>query len=244
MKAVLFTDPHFGFDDSIRKIPERVLNELRLQTFDLIAISGDWGAMKLVHVYWAFKAFREAFPDKKIIGVLGNHDLWDKEIRSLSEKFLLIQEWAKEFDIHLLEKNPYEVNGFLFLGFNGWYYQEHQKTKDHEYIFPYTDDGENVDNFLRKQADEAVNFMIDYPKENKTVISMSHFPCVSEIIDKPELSGNPMHGEILTEFSDVIIFGHTHVPVDVTVGKSRVINSGADYNRFVYKIVDLKKREA
>ena len=238
MRALFFTDPHRGFNQNTSIIMDKVLLSIDPSSFDIVIVSGDWGTMKLKHVKGAFKAFRRAYPDKVILGVLGNHDLWDKNIKSLASKFQKINEFAIAYDIHLLEKNPYESGDYLFLGFNGWYAYDHNDTNDMLNIFPFTD-GESTDNYLRRLADDAVNFMIDYPKENKTVISVTHFPCIEEVMDKPHWNGHPKHGEILLGFSDMIVFGHTHQAHDNVIDGVRVLNVGADYNKIKYKIVDL-----
>lgn len=238
MKLLLFTDPHRGFNENTSKIHDKVFNSLKGADFDVVVVSGDWGITQLEHVRKAFKAFRVAFPDKPILGVLGNHDLWDKKTKSIDFKFQMIEKYAQEFGIHLLEKNPYEKDGVVVLGFNGWYHYPHPDTRDSDYMVQWVGEG-TVDNYLRKKADEAVYFMMDYDKTDKKVVSVSHFPCVVEAMDKPEWNGNPQHGEVLKEFSDLIIFGHTHEAVDITIGKSRIVNVGADYNKLLYKIVEV-----
>lgn len=238
MKLLIITDPHRGYSSKKANIMENVLKSIDPNSFDLIIVSGDWGTTKMDHVKGSFKAFRDAFPDKKILGVLGNHDLWDKKIPSLKLKFLKINKYAERFKIHLLEKNPFEKDGVLFLGFNGWYHQEHNDTRDIDYMSRY-ENGQQIDNFLRAKADEAVMFMVDYPKEGKKVVSVSHMPCILEAMDKPQWNGNPQHGELLKEFSDIIIFGHTHDELDITIGRSRIINSGADYDKLLFKIVEI-----
>lgn len=241
MKLLIFNDPHRGFDHNTAKIQDKVLSKIDHNSFDIIAVVGDWGADKLENVENCFKAFRKAFPTKKIIGVIGNHDLWDKTNKSILYKFEKISEFSKKYDIHLLENNPFEKDNFLFLGFNGWYHHPHFDTKDSMYMYQYVEGGTPVDNYLRNLADKAVNFMIDYPKENKKVISITHFPCILEAMDKPQWNGNPAHGDILLEFSDLILFGHTHVALDLEIKGKRVINVGSGYNELKYKIVDLAK---
>jgi predicted phosphodiesterase len=238
MKLLLFTDPHRGFNENTSKIHDKVFNGLKGAEFDAVVVSGDWGITQLEHVKKAFKAFRVAFPDKPIVGVLGNHDLWDQKTKSIEFKFQMINKFAQEFNIHLLEKNPFEQNGVVILGFNGWYHYPHPDTRDAEYMTQYVG-GETVDNYLRKKADEAIYAIMDYPKDGKKIVVVTHFPCLVEAMDNPQWNGNPQHGEVLKDFSDLVIFGHTHSPVDMVMGKTRVVNVGADYNKLLYKIVEI-----
>jgi predicted phosphodiesterase len=239
MKVALFTDPHRGFNHLTNIILEKKLKSLDQSLFDIIIVSGDWGTTKLSQATQCFKMFRTIFPTKKILGVLGNHDLWDKETRSLGMKFRKIEAAAKEFDIHLLENNPYEINNYIFLGFDGWYYHSHYGRNTNDFLYIEEFFMGNTDGYLSKKADAAVMAMIDYPKQDKTVISITHFPCLEELVDKPLLNGNPRHGELLLEFSDLIVFGHSHKEVDCMLGDTRVINVGGDYNKPQYKIIDL-----
>lgn len=242
MRALLFTDPHVGFSERTYRMFEKKLRKLDHSLFDIVIISGDWGATKINHVESAFKLFRKHLGDKVILGVLGNHDLWDKKLRDIFEKFARIERFAKESNIHLLEKNPYEKDGFLFVGFNGWYFYDHSATNDLKNICPFVlRSGEPIDNFLNKRADDAVNFILDLEKKDKKVISVTHFPCIVETMDNPNWNGNPKHGELLLEFSELIIFGHTHKEHDGFVGNTRVINVGNHYNKLDFKIVDLNK---
>lgn len=239
MKLLLFTDPHRGYDNNTSIIHDKVFHSLKGVDFDIVVVSGDWGITKLDHVKKSFKAFRVAFPDKPIVGVLGNHDLWDKQTKSIQHKFSEIAKYAQEYKIHLLEKNAYELENLVILGFNGWYHCPHPDTRDSEYMTQFVN-GQSVDNYLRQKADEAIYYMMDYPKEGKKIVSVSHFPCIEEAMDgEPTWNGNPKHGDILKEFSKVIIFGHTHSSLDLTVDNVRVVNVGSNYNKLMFKIIEV-----
>ncbi len=238
MKLLIFTDPHRGYNENTSKIHDKVFSSINPDSFDIVVVSGDWGVSCLDHVRGAFKAFRRAFPNKPIVGVLGNHDLWDSKTRSLERKFQKIAEFAKESNIHLLENNPLDLGDTVILGFDGWYAFPHPDTNDSNFIHPWVE-GVPVDAFLQNKTSKALYSIIDYPKENKKVVVVSHFPCVEEAMDVSHWNGNPRHGEILLEFSDLLIFGHTHKKVDLIKGKTRIINVGNDYNKLEYQIVEI-----
>jgi len=218
-------------------VHDKVFASIDQSSFDVVVVCGDWGATKMDHVRGSFKAFRRAFPDKPIVGVLGNHDYWDQKT-NMTSKFQLTKNFAKESNIHLLENNPFEKDGVLILGFNGWYHYPHPDTNDLSFMNTFVE-GKFVDDYLKDEADKAVNFMIDYPKEGKKVVSVTHFPCIEAAMDQPHWNGNPMHGEVLLDFSDLILFGHTHEAFDQVIGKTRVLNVGSGYNQLIYKIVEV-----
>lgn len=246
MKFLVFNDPHRGFNDKTSRIWDKVFSKIDQSTFDLVVVCGDWGTAKLDHVEGAFKAFRKAFPNKPILGVLGNHDLWDKKIRDLEVKFNRINKYAQESNIHLLEKNPYEKDGVLFLGFDGWYHQDHSDTNDKNYMRHYYIGDKHFEDYLRDRADKAVEFIIDKSEEktHKTLVAVTHFPCISEAMTgEAHWNGNPRHGEILLDHADLVLFGHTHQALDEIVEsngrKVRVLNVGSGYKQLLYKLVEV-----
>lgn len=253
MRLLIFTDPHRGFNDKTKKIHDQVFSKIDPNSFDAVIVSGDWGTNRLKHVKESFRAFRQAFPDKPILGVLGNHDLWETNhrISSLTSKYNLIYSHAKRFNIHLLENNPFEMNGVLFLGFDGWYnHSPHDTTNDFEHISHFHQ-GSSAHEFLKRKADVAATNLQDVEKKGKKVVTVTHFPCIKEFMDSEEWCGNPDNGKIILGFSDLIIFGHTHVAMDKKIGKCRIINVGIDhevnpslpkderYNKLAYKIVEI-----
>lgn len=266
LRALTFTDLHRGFNDKTASIQDKVFRRLDPNSFDVIILCGDNATTKPKQIESLFKALRKYFPDKIIMTVWGNHDYWDKRNLRLLSKIKKLKELAEKYNIHTLENNPLTIGDYLFLGFNGWYYQDHTDTADQKNIGTWVETGELVDNYLRNEADKAVNFIIDYPKDNKKVITVTHFPCIQEVIDtiqkeydeerssftvstsvdKTHWNGNPHHGEILLEFSDFIFFGHSHKPYDKMIGKSRVINVGNGYTmgsnyHLKYQIIDFSK---
>lgn len=257
MRIAVFNDPHRGFSTKTVNIHDKVFASIDQSLFDIVLVCGDWGTSKTDHVRGCFKAFRKAFPDKPILGVLGNHDFWDPR-NAISMIENLIKDYAKESNIHLLDKNPFEKDGVLFLGFNGWYVNQDPGNTPDDYSgamglrrrgrIRYHTNGMLTDHYLQKKARESVDFILNYPKDDKKVVVVSHFPCVEEAIDNPEWCGDLSFGDQLLPIADFMFFGHTHKSVDTIVGKTRVINVGSGYNRdekdhlkeyFFYKIVEI-----
>lgn len=245
-KVLILTDIHRGFSNNTAKIHDKFFAKINeTEKFDFIIVSGDWGTSKTSHVIGAFKAMRKAFPDKKIYGVLGNHDLWDREFLGLESRLSQIKNAASVQNIHLLENNPADLGRLILFGFNGWYYHN-ADTNDAKHIPKWGHYGDTY-NYLRYKADKAVEFILDYPKDNKKVVVVTHFPIIKELMDKPQYNGNPHHGDVLKDIANVLIYGHTHNARDEFFGKLRVINAGTEYNKFLgakydapsYKIVEL-----
>ena len=252
MRLLVFNDPHRGFTPKTSRIHEEVFNKIDQSSFDAVLVCGDWGTAKTDHVRGAFKAFRKAFPDKPILGVLGNHDFWDpKNTIPVIEHYL--ERYAKESNIHLLDKNPIELGGVLFMGFNGWFFYPDPQQDVNPHVrrthIRLHVAGMTTDDYFRKKAEESVDFILKYPTEGKKVVVASHFPCVEETMGNHVYHcGNPSHGEKLLSKADYMFFGHTHEKVDVTIGKTRVINVGSGYQEenhnikeyFLYEIVEIK----
>lgn len=240
MKALILTDLHRGYTDNTPRIHDKAFAYINSnERFDMVLVSGDLGTSKLKDVSNCFKALRKAFPKIPILVVLGNHDLWDKTYRSLRQKIEKIKDFAEEFDIQLLENNPWENENLIIMGYDGWYKYDPIQSRDAEFMRHMFIEDTPQFHWLRQKADAAVNFILDYDRKNKKTIVMTHFPIIDELIDIPELSGNPMHGQVLLPISDVIIFGHSHLAVDEMIGKTRVINAGSDYNAVRYKVIEL-----
>lgn len=250
MRFAVFNDPHRGFSQKTSLIHEKVFKSMDQSSFDAVLVCGDWGTAKLEHVKGSFKAFRSAFPNKKIFGVLGNHDYWSKSDGVLFLK-QRIADYAKRYDIHLLQDNPFENEDFILMGFNGWYAHTDPKNgSDSRWIKGYTN-GTTTDLFLQKEARDSVENILSYPRGNKKVILVSHFPCIPEAMDEVEHCGDPLLGEKLLPIAKAIFFGHTHKSIDMVKEGCRIINVGSGYQQdekthridefFTYKVFNFKE---
>lgn len=190
MRFAVMNDFHRGFSQKTSLIHDAVLKAMNPDDFDALLLCGDWGTSKLEHVKGAFKALRTRFPEKKIFGVLGNHDYWDKH-NGIEFLTYSINRYAERYGIHLLQGKPFETEDFILMGFNGWYAHSDPKNgSDRRWIRGYTR-GMTTDEFFQNQAKEEVQKIIDYPKKDKKVIVVTHFPCVAEAMDEPEHCGDP-----------------------------------------------------
>lgn len=258
MRALIITDFHRGYNQTIAKIQEKALNNLAQSKtkFDIIIVSGDWGTSKVEHVKGAFSFLRKTFPKKIICGVLGNHDLWDKK-HTLSQTLNKISQYAKESNIHLLENNPLELSDYTILGFNSWFngydFQHQQdyswmKISSQQYFL-------EICKKLNEDEEKAVNFICQYPTTKKKII-ISHMPIFENYFEKDhkyaitkdpagnethnydKWASNPKYGNQLLPIMDYHIFGHTHTPVYDKINNTIIINAGAEYGKVKYIIYD------
>lgn len=242
MRIIVFTDIHRGFSSKTSLVHDKALASIDKTGIDAVVICGDWGTTKFDHVKGAFKAFRTAFGTIPILGVKGNHDYWDKEhnLASLEKK---IDEAAKRFNIQLLEKNPFIFQDVIIFGFNGWYKYgdpNEQNIKDNnlpEVMYRHWG-GVSANEMLHLKEKEAVDFILNYPKDNKKVVTVSHFPFVKESITDENWCGNEKYGEMLLPLSKYILFGHTHEKFDQVIKGCRVINVGSGYTRNIHKNIE------
>lgn len=107
-KILILSDLHIEALDMALDVEGRRIDD----GADVVALAGD------IHVgvrglIWA----RRAFPEKRIVMVLGNHEFyrryWNKNVRKMREK-------ATYLGIDFLENNSVEIGGVRFLGCTLW----------------------------------------------------------------------------------------------------------------------------
>lgn len=253
MKLLVLSDLHidiarFQTECDGRRIDEGV---------DVVVLAGD------IHEgvqapMWA----REAFPNKEIVQIAGNHEfygrMWNRNLRKLREK-------AAELDIHFLERESVEINGVRFLGATLWTdYEIHgtpalsmgdarRMMNDYARIKLDRKPGENAEwretrsvalipPLAQRRHRESVEWLQEQFKTGdpaKTVVVTHHAPhpqSVPEGYKDHELT--PAYASDLTRLmgnSAVWIHGHIHETADYLVKGTRVV---ANPRGYVGKIVD------
>lgn len=220
---------------------------------DVVVLAGD--IHEGVHApMWA----REAFPDKPIIMVAGNHEFygryWNRNLRKIREK-------SVELGIHFLENEAVELFGVRFLGCTLWtdyclYGEERRRESMREALSLMTDfrrikldrkSGENQDwrEFrvvklipqltLRRHVQSAVwlDQQLAMGDPDKTVVVTHHPPLgqsIPEYYQGDKLS--PAYASNLTQLvgrSKLWVHGHVHDNSDYTYGMTRVICNPRGY---------------
>lgn len=207
----------------------------------MIVLAGDIGK-KASGIPWA----RQAFPDKPIIYVPGNHEFYSAD---RLETLVLMRTAADQCNVHLLDNDEVVINGVRFLGSTLW--TDFRLFGDDKKLAAMAA-GKKVLNDFRVIKEEAgVRFSparsielheqslgwltakLDEPHDGKTVVVTHHLPSnqsVSERFRDGLLSAcfasNLDH---LFGKADLWIHGHTHDNFDYEVNGTRVICNPRGY---------------
>ena len=136
LRVLLTSDTHRGFTDKTAMIHEKWGSKIAALDFDVLVVAGDLATNRKKQFYAALAFYRKVAGDRPVLIVRGNHDIqeatysnhfqeWKVRQNSLLSLYAQHSEWFKELNIHHLEEAPFEKNGVVFVGWDGWY-QESQ----------------------------------------------------------------------------------------------------------------------
>ena len=256
------TDTHYGHSAKTHKIHIKFLKNLAasIMTTGVKALihPGDWASTKQNQIWRSWKMFREYLGDLPILTVTGNHDMWD-ETWNMSEKKLIHTKYprgmsfaemkreqakyAAEYNIHLLENNPYyfEKENIKVYGWNGWYNEIPPLTND-GYWMPKVVESCPIHIYLNHQAAKQADKIIDaatldnYNDPTIKLIAVTHMPPYSTGGGWDHMNANQRFAEHLSLEFDLLMTGHTHQPEDRIFeseeagGKMRIINAGCKFD--------------
>ena len=209
---------------------------------DAIVLAGDIHTGKN-GVQW----IRQAFPDKPVLYVLGNHEFYGQKIPKLTEE---LKQLTRDTNIHVLENDSVRINGTLFLGATLWTdfkldgdvvlaealavssvtdFKRIRVTPSYRRFHP-ADAREfhaKSIRWLEQQIGEAAG--------QKVVIVTHHAPSPQSIpVHYRGSPLNPAFASNLDRFIEmsaaaVWIHGHIHQAVDYTIGTTRVLANPRGY---------------
>jgi len=244
MKILLTTDSHMGFSQKTYQILEKKLKEIDHNSYDIVVHCGDWISHKQSQWKTVLKLFRN-YIDKPILGVTGNHDLWDAEQQFLSledvQKYHL--EMFKKYDIHYLERNPYIKDNISFYGFNGWYSNTNPPSNDWMRI-P-NNPPRDLNKILRNNAHRRLQeILIQSEKDTNQKICITHVSSLpyrnSYIKDDYSMAANPKYKNMIADVFDFYFMGHSHLVVqELHPSGCGMINAGSDYDQPKFMIIEL-----
>lgn len=258
MKILKVTDTHYGHSNKTHKIHsklfKRMAHIIETESVDVILHGGDWISCDQHQLPRTWKMFREAFPGIPILGVKGNHDLWNWEIfgvhpkkkayaklpmlRNIPAIYAQQEEWADQYDIHMLQGKPYETDEVIIYGFDGWYAKPN--TSNDKKFMPKDYEGCPIGTWLLHQATSEFDTILEMARfeKDKKKILVSHMPPHDKRLGDnllESMNAPSRWVEFIIENFDTFCFGHTHFPVDILLehgNKScRFINAGTDYLR-------------
>lgn len=249
---ILTTDTHYGIDgDKTRKNHEKYLNKMAeaIKENNCLAVihAGDWITHRQEQLEKTFELFRSKI-EIPIFTVFGNHDFWNERTKNRNKFNFLTYEQICQKQIELLKKynithvgdTPTVFNDILFMGMNGWYNNPNPPTNDLNFMSQ-TIDGKPTHDYLAQKAYNDLNkvlMTVDSFTATKKVF-LTHFPPLAEKEEDLLYSGNPRFLEEIKSSFDILIYGHTHEPVDKQDENLRILNAGAKYNFPDFKIISL-----
>jgi predicted phosphodiesterase len=191
--------------------------------------------------------FREAFGDKPILAVQGNHDFWEYESfhpdcrysqynkKEITYEFMKERhkEWMEKYSIHYLSDKFFEKDNVIFLGYDGYYNEIPPRSNDYKFM-PKEAMGVPIHQYLNKKAHDQLEEILfegsKFKKEGKKIVCCTHFNLIQDY-GWEHMSGNPHYLQSLCNVPfDLILWGHNHKREDIKIGETRICNAGGDYD--------------
>jgi len=234
MRLHILSDLHLEFG----------MMELSLPEADVVVLAGD------IHLgregcQWIRRQFR----DKPVIYVLGNHEFYRHTIPDLTET---LKRETNGSQIHVLENDAVEINGWTFLGCTLW-----TDFRSKPGIEPYSTMAAaerimsdysliqfGTENRLLEARDtaamhkESVTWLkkqLEKSKPAKTIVVTHHAPSFRS--EPAFYADSPLSGAFASRLDDLVersrvpwwIHGHTHYNVDCKIGSTRVLTNQRGY---------------
>ena len=241
MDIVVTSDLHYGYDKNTDQIIRSFFNNIK--PFEYLLIAGDIISHSQYQMQVLFSIIRDYHANAKIAIVRGNHDFWhsskrastdENKFNSIDEVLLWQTDVFKRYNVDTLEDKTFFIGDYEVIGWDGWY-QLQPKSNDHRYM-PFKDSAQ-MHEYMQKRSDKYLEIIRKKLKSETKKILMTHYNLYdyhSPIMEEYNMNGNL---NLLAEFLgqvEYLIFGHSHIPLDITQKGTRIINSGSDYNKPKY----------
>lgn len=240
MKVALIGDTHYGCTYETAEILEDKIQELSGEDFDIVIHVGDWISHNQDQLEPMLGIFRRYIPSKPILGVMGNHDYWNKN----SPKPILSMTKAhkklfKKHNIHYLETEPFFFEGVSVWGFNGWYCVSNPPTND-IYYMPKLEKGVHIHDDLSFMAHKSLEKILTESRNHSgTKICVTHFPPYTFNPRYQTMCANENYLDMISENFNYFFVGHSHQNEGWEKNNCKIVNPGGDYNRPNYKIIEV-----
>jgi len=237
MRILAISDLHTDIPKH-RKALEQ-LSETRYRD-DVLLVAGDIGS-RLELIQATLSLLQTKF--HAVCYVPGNHELWVRQGQSTSiEKFFQIVHLCDELGVHT---RPVKIGKVRIVPLFSWYSRDFSDD-GHEYAYQllgWTDfyschwpqDVDNIPEYLSTLNTPHIR------SYDEPVISFSHFLPRLELLTPrhflyfkalPEVSGSPLIEKQLRQLGSTIhVFGHSHIPRDVTLNGIRYVNNPLSHHR-------------
>jgi len=248
MKIALTSDLHYGCTNTSANKIQKMLHQLDNQDFDVLILAGDLASHTQYHYRRCLETARECIPNRPILTVRGNHDLWDglhkkdnlSNSRHLSQIYTEHELLYKKLDIQHLDA-PFIYNNVTIFGFDGWYHKPDPGTNDDNWI-PRDHEGCPSMIYLASNSFKQFDRVLDQydAHKNEVNVLVSHFPSIQIKNDRHEFNASPRFlPEIKSRF-DIVCYGHSHKFMNITEDGTRFCNSGSDYGKPSAMIINTK----
>lgn len=242
MKVAITSDTHLGCSSSNYATHTHFLSQIAAENPDLLIHAGDWTSHAQHQFRQSLEMFRE-YLKCPIVAVRGNHDFWQTPNNQPFYRTETVLEthnkWFEEFNIHHVSKGPFEIQDWTVYGFDGWYASTNPPTHDKDYLPLMTNEYVTMEWFTRKAHTDLVNMLDLKGKDKNKKICVSHFPPFTEDQRYAILCANLNYLDVLADNFEFLIFGHSHRACDWRFRDTRIVNPGSDYNRPIYKIIEI-----
>ena len=205
------------------------------------------------------KTFNERF--KAVLIVLGNHDYYGTNIHTFAQDYKVELNNQGLYNVYLLDREVVKFDDVVFIGSTLWtnMNKEDPLTVMHapQYMIPdfnQIGEGYNVseDYMPSKKLFKAETWLdinynhFDYIKtlvemnKDEKVCIVTHHGCTFEAVAEQFKNESIGNGYFFSEYSDFILdhsnikawlHGHTHTPVDLMIGDTKVIANPFGYPR-------------
>jgi Icc-related predicted phosphoesterase len=211
---------------------------------DVVVLAGDIDKHTR-GVAWA----RERFPDVPVLYVAGNHEFYGERIGRLHEKLC---EAAAGSNVHILENETFELNGYRFFGATLW--TDFNLLGDRTMSMGAAGSKEGGMNDYRKirqrdlrrlqphhtamlhaESRLALTQFLESGDRARSIVITHQAPSIKSLSEHRHTQ--PISGAYASNLEDLIhdhgpalwVHGHIHTPIDYTVGATRVLNNAFGY---------------
>lgn len=261
LRVGITSDTHIGITKP--KAIQKMLRAASNQTVDVWVHAGDFcgGVDGARSVNTTLNMMRIAFGSKvPIIGVLGNHDFWQRGAKfhgygdfaqyakpsedAFRKNLVKAAQAFKDTGAHFLDLDgPFIHEGVAFVGNTMWYTDPDPGTNDTKYL-PWSIEGMDPHSYMLKRAFDLISNDFRVLKklidDTTPVVFVSHFPVVALRTPSDEKYGGPLSvGEAAIRLFGCPYFinGHAHQRHE---GSLRY-EAGSDYREPRYLIMEVQR---
>lgn len=201
------------------------ISSLNSDGVDVLVLAGD--ISEINHINFAIEKFCEKYP--QVVMVPGNHEFYNSDAGNVFYNFETLEEQFSNF--HFLNNKIYKLNGHRFLGTTLWYSYVRPSQSHYWSDFHYI---KSLESWVYDENKTSSKWLDDNVQKDDIVIThMLPSPqCIA-----PQYEGNPDNVFFVCDKEELIInkepkfwfFGHTHIPTDIHINKTRLVCNPRGY---------------